>query len=144
MRPFNVFISLPPIVLFVVLNLAHGQSVGVADKEIAWNANELTDKNYSNKISTPLRLVTKGRTTIELHRGTVQTLTFTILSVKGNWSDQNTDGTLEYSVRSHNSVPGKVTVRREGRSITAWVDFTETNKNGLNIELIIDSIEERR
>ncbi len=140
MRQFNLSISLSAI-FCVAINFTYGQSVGVADKELTWNANELTDKNYSNKISTPLRLVTKGRTTIELHRGSVQTLTFTILSVKGNWSDQNTDGTLEYSVRSHNSVPGKVTVQRKGSSITAWVDFTQTNKNGLNVELKIDSIE---
>jgi hypothetical protein len=120
---------------------AFGQTTNVADKDITWRAGSLTDKNYSKNISSPHRLVTHGRTSMELHRGTEQTLTFTILSVTGTWSDEKTTGKLEYDVRSTNGALGKVTVERKGSSTTAWVDFTQTNRNGLNIELKIDSIE---
>ena len=118
-----------------------GQATDVADKELTWRASSLTDKNYSKNMSSPHRLVTHGRTTMELHRGNEQTLTFTILSVNGTWSDEKEQGKLEYTVMSSNDVPGKVTLERKGNSVTAWVDFTQTNKNGLNVEFKIDTIE---
>jgi hypothetical protein len=92
-------------------------------------------------MSNPHRLVTHGRTSIELHRGNEQTLTFTILSVNGTWTDEKQSGKLVYTVRSSNDVPGKITLERKGGSLTAWFDFTQTNKNGLNVEFKIDTIE---
>ena len=132
---------LPLVIIAICSFTASGQTTNVADKDLTWMAGSLTDRNYSKNLSSPHRLVTHGRSTMELHRGSEQTLTFTILSVSGTWSDEKTAGKLEYGVRSSNGVLGKVTVERKGSSITAWVDFTQTNKNGLNIELKIDTIE---
>ena len=132
---------LPFALVILGISTTQGQSTDVADKELTWKSSELTDKNYAKNISSSLRLITKGRTTIELHRGSEQTLTFTITSVTGTWNDEKQEGRLVYTVRSSNDVPGKVTVERKGNSVTAWVDFTQTNKNGLNIELKIDTIE---
>jgi hypothetical protein len=133
------FLSL--VISALLVSPIYAQSTDVADKDLTWRASSLTDKNYSKNISTNHRLVTHGRTTMELHRGSEQTLTFTILSITGTWSDEKTAGKLAYDVRSANGVLGKVTVERKGASVTAWVDFTQSNKNGLNIELKIDTIE---
>lgn len=132
---------LPFALVILGISTTSAQSTDVADKELTWRASELTDKNYATNILSPLRLVTHGRTSIELHRGSEQTLTFTISSVTGTWSDERQEGRLVYTVRSSNDVPGKVTIERKGNSVTAWVDFTQTNKNGLNVELKIDTIE---
>lgn len=131
------------LIVTVVLtsHVAHGQLTSVADKDLTWRAGSLTDKNYSKNISSPHRLVTHGRTTMELHRGNEQTLTFTILSVTGTWSDEKSEGKLEYDVRSSNDVRGKVTMERKGSSVKAWINFTQSNKNGLNIELSVDTVE---
>lgn len=140
MRQFSLAILLTA-VLCVVANFAYGQSVGVADKDLTWHSGEFTDKSNAAKIVSPYRLVTNGRTSMDLHRGDEQTLTFTILSVEGDWSDEKEEGMLEYNVRYSTDTPGKVTLERKGSSITARVDFTQNNKNGLDLEFIIDTIE---
>lgn len=140
MRQFNLSISLCAIVCLVT-NFTHGQSVGVADKEITWHSSELTDKNYSKRIVSPYRLVTHGRTSMDLHRGNEQTLTFTILSVKGDWGNEKEEGMLEYNVLYSTDALGKVTLERKGSAVKARVDFTQKNPNALNVEFIIDAVE---
>jgi len=133
-----------PIVIVTLLfidSATYGQTTSVATKELTWRSSELTDKSNSQRISKSNELVVHGQTSMELKIGNTQTLRFDILSVKGTWADEKQDGSLEYSVRSHNDVPGKVTIEKNGSSVTALVDFTQTNKNGLHIELKIDAIQ---
>jgi hypothetical protein len=121
--------------------LTYGQSAAVASKELTWHSNELNDKSNSKKIASPHRLVTHGQTSMELHRGNEQTLTFKILSVTGDWSDEKAEGMLVYNVRYSTDVLGKVTLERKGTSVKAWIDFTQGNKNGMNVEFIIDAVD---
>lgn len=118
-----------------------GQSLTVASKELTWHCGELTDKSNSKRIVSQHRLVTHGQASIDLHRGNEQKLTFKILSIKGEWGSENEDGILVYQVRYATDALGKVTVERKGRSVKALIDFTQGNKNGLNVEFTVDKIE---
>ena len=118
-----------------------GQSASVATKELSWSSRELTDNSNAQKISKGFGLVVHGQSSIEFQIGSDQTMRFQIVSVEGTWTDEKLDGSLEYNVRSSNDVPGKVTIERKGDSVKAWIDFTQTNKNGMNVVLKIDSIE---
>ncbi|HTF16616.1 MAG TPA: hypothetical protein VK658_01015 [Chryseolinea sp.] len=113
------------------------QAQSVASKDLTWQSSELTDKSNSKRLQQPHRLEIHKKSYMELHRGSEQTLRFDINSVSGNWMDEKADGSLIYNVTWSNSVPGVVTVTRSGTAITAHIDFTETNKNGLHIELIV-------
>lgn len=128
--------------LVIDSSLTFGQSVSVATKELSWRSGELTDNSNAQKISKGFSLVVHGQSSMEFQIGSAQTLTFQITSIKGEWTDEKEDGMLEYNVRSSNDVPGKVTIERKGDSVKAWIDFTQTNKNGMNIVLKIDSIEQ--
>lgn len=78
---------------------------------------------------------------MDLHRGNEQTLTFTILSVKGDWGDEREEGMLEYDVLYSTDALGKVILERKGGAVKARVDFTQKNPNALNVEFIIDTVE---
>jgi hypothetical protein len=113
------------------------QTTSVSSRDITWRSGELTDKSNNMRLTQTHTLDTHNKSYIELHRGTEQTLRFNVNSVSGTWTDEKTDGKLVYNVTSTNGVPGVITISKSGSLTKALIDFTQTNKNGLNIELVL-------
>lgn len=120
---------------------SNAQSQPVASKDLVWQSGELTDKSNSKRLQQSHRLEIHKKSYMQLHRGSEQTLRFDINSVNGEWMDEKSDGSLVYNVTSSNGVPGVVTLTRSGGEMKAHIDFTQTNKNGLHIELIVSGIQ---
>lgn len=136
MKPYIYILAISVIVLGGVCQ-AVAQTTPVSSRDITWRSGELTDKSNNKKNSQAHTLDTHNKNYIELHRGTEQTLRFDINSVSGTWEDEKFDGGLVYNVTSSNGVPGVITIARSGSVTKALLDFTQTNKNGLHIELIL-------
>lgn len=137
MKTLIIFAAATLAVVLCTGSECSAQASPVASRDITWQSAELTDKSNDQRLHQPHRLDTHSRSYIELHRGTEQTLRFNINSISGEWADEKTDGKLVYQVTSTNDVPGVITITRSGGVAKAHIDFTQTNKNGLHIELII-------
>lgn len=135
----KTYISILAVMVIAMASISEtrAQSKDISAREITWRSGELTDKSNNSRLQQPHTLDTHNRSYIELHRGTEQTLRFDVNSVSGAWADEKDDGMLVYDVTSSNGVPGVITLSRSGGVTKAHIDFTQTNKNGLHIELII-------
>ena len=136
MRTYILILAICVIALGSVCQ-TFAQTTPVSSRDISWRSSELTDKSNSKRLVQPHTLDTHKKSYIELHRGSEQTLRFDVNSVTGDWKDEKSEGQLVYNVTSTNGVPGVITITRSGTITKAYLDFTQTNKNGLHIELIL-------
>ncbi|MEJ7645921.1 MAG: hypothetical protein WKF87_15105 [Chryseolinea sp.] len=135
-----ILITIVAMLTLVNYSPCYSQKSAIHSRDLSWQSSELTDKSNSKKLNQPHRLDTHNKNYIELHRGSEQTLRFNINAVKGEWMDEGSDGTLVYDVTSENGVPGVITMSRSSGITRAHIDFTQTNKNALHIELIVSGV----
>jgi hypothetical protein len=70
-----------------------------------------------------------------------QTLSFSITSIKGSWSDDTADGRLEYHILHSGSNEGMMVITRQSGTTSIHIDFTESNADGIDYDFIINRFE---
>jgi hypothetical protein len=103
---------------------------GVSADTITWGSNSLVEKHSNENvvISTSIKTFPHDRVEIQYPN---ETLSFSVVSVSGAWTDPAENGQIIFHVKSGGIAPGKVTIKRQG-SISIDVDFTEANDYGLH------------
>jgi hypothetical protein len=110
---------------------AQAMAQDISQQTISWHCDQLVEKHSNETVSIAVEIKTITSQTIELKYPN-QTLTFSIESVDGIWSDAAQNGSLLYHVRHEGVSPGEITVKRVSGNASIEIDFTLENEYGLH------------
>lgn len=128
------------ITVFLICNVvANAQSQTVAQKNLIWYSEQCLEKHSGINVNSSIRIEVQAGTSVDLVIQE-QTISFRIELISGSWLTEEQDGSLEYTIKYDNTMPGKMIISRSGGRTVISVDMTESSPDGINYDFFIDRV----
>jgi hypothetical protein len=127
-------------ILFVLVtthSLVSGQSI--SENNILWSS--VKGSNLSTQESTAFKasFLTSKDGTIKMTLEKKSYL-FKVSTTQGDLQDLSSNGSVVFQV-TLSDYPGEIRIQKDASSTTVVVDLTESNKDGLNLQFVIEKIQ---
>ncbi len=124
---------------FAPILYLHAQIPTEKNPRVMFRTNESVELHSKESFQTGCQFLLNFNESITLDCGE-QSFVFAITGQKGLWSHDSANAVVEYKVTYLDS-PGKIVIRRNSNQLTALVDFTESQRNGMKRSFLISSVE---